>query len=101
MPLNTQLTEIQAEMDAVAKQIVKVDANSRAVEAAISGQASFRGYSGEDVFLKNNLQAVQKEMMKQLRRREQSLANQKRELLKRATQTTTPLDGEHRQCFQT
>lgn len=75
------LQQVQVELDDIIKQIVKVQANSTAVEAAIAGKGTYRGYSGEDVFLKHNLWAVQKEMMKQLRRQERKLVKQKVQLL--------------------
>lgn len=73
-----KLQEVLAEIDAVSNQINRVEFNSSAVEAAIAGHGTYRGYSGEDVFLKNNLSVVQKEMMKQLKRRKRGLMNQKR-----------------------
>lgn len=82
---NPKLHQLQAELDNVAKQIIKVLANSTAVEAAIAGNGTYRGYSGEDVFLKHNLWAVQKEMMKQLRRQERRLEKQKAQLLQQAS----------------
>lgn len=75
-----KLQEVQAEIDAVVKQIKRVEFNSNAVEAAIAGHGTYRGYSGEDVFLKNNLSVVQKEMMKQLKRKERSLTHKRQKL---------------------
>ena len=77
----SQLQQVESELDDVAHQVMKVQANSAAVEAAIAGKGTYRGYSGEDVFLKNNLWAVQKEMLKQLKRKERKLAQQKEQLL--------------------
>lgn len=88
---NTKLQQLQAKLDDVAKQIIKVLANSTAVEAAIAGNGTYRGYSGEDVFLKHNLWAVQKEMMKELRRQERKLEKQKAQLLQ---QTSPAVGGE-------
>lgn len=75
------LQRVQVELDEIVNQIVKVQANSTAVEAAIAGKGTYRGYSGEDVFLKHNLWAVQKEMLKQLRRQERKLVKEKVQLL--------------------
>ncbi len=80
------LQHVQDELDEIVNQIVKVQANSTAVEAAIAGKGTYRGYSGEDVFLKHNLWAVQKEMLKQLRRQERKLVKEKVQLL----QTISP-----------
>lgn len=77
---HANLQEVRVEIAAVVKQIDRVEFNSNAVEAAIAGKGTYRGYSGEDVFLKSNLRVVQREMMKQLRRRERSLTHRKRRL---------------------
>lgn len=77
---DASLREVHVAIAAVMKQINRVECNSNAVEAAIAGKGTYRGYSGEDVFLKSNLRIVQKEMMKQLRRRERSLKHRKRGL---------------------
>ncbi|CAM9893904.1 unnamed protein product [Ectocarpus sp. 6 AP-2014] len=91
MTSDTQLQQLQLEIDDVSKQVTKVLINSSAVEAAIAGKGTYRGYSGEDVFLKHNLWAVQKEMLKQLRRRERKLAKQKLQLLQRMEQQPLPV----------
>lgn len=75
------IQEIEKELAAVVKQIGKVETNASAVEAAIAGHGTYRGYSGEDVFLKNNLRVVQKEMMKQLQRKQKGLITKKHQLL--------------------
>lgn len=88
-----RLEEVQAEMEALSRQIRKVEANTDAVEAAIAGRGTFRGYYGEDVFLKHNLRTVQREMMKQLRRQERKLVIRRSTLLAQAAQAaqaTTP-----------
>lgn len=77
---HASLREVRVEIAAVVKQIDRVEFNSNAVEAAIAGKGTYRGYSGEDVFLKSNLRVVQREMMKQLRRTERSLTHRKRRL---------------------
>lgn len=77
---HASLQEVRVEIAGVVKQIGRVEFNSNAVEAAIAGKGTYRGYSGEDVFLKSNLRVVQREMMKQLRRRERSLTHRKRKL---------------------
>lgn len=51
----------------------KVQADSAAVEAAIEGKGTYRGFSGEDVFLKEHLCVFRKDMLKQLKRKEQQL----------------------------
>lgn len=75
------LPEIEKELAAVSKQIEKVEMNAAAVEAAIAGVGTYRGYSGEDVFLKHNLRVVQQIMVKQLRGKERGFQNQRRQLL--------------------
>ncbi|CAM9143068.1 unnamed protein product [Ectocarpus sp. 4 AP-2014] len=90
MTSDAQLQQLQLEIDDVSKQVTKVLINSSAVEAAIAGKGTYRGYSGEDVFLKHNLWAVQKEMLKQLRRRERKLEKQKLQLLQRMEQQPPP-----------
>lgn len=91
---NPKLQQLQVEIDDVAKQIVKVLANSTAVEAAIAGNGTYRGYSGEDVFLKHNLWAVQREMMKQLRRQQRKLEKQKSQLLQQISRVPLAVGGE-------
>lgn len=91
---NPKLQQLQVEIDDVAKQMIKVLANSTAVEAAIAGNGTYRGYSGEDVFLKHNLWAVQKEMMKQLRRQQRKLEKQKSQLLQQASPAPPTAGGE-------
>lgn len=91
---DSKLQQVQRELDDVAKQVIKVQANSAAVEAAIAGKGTYRGYSGEDVFLKNNLWAVQKEMLKQLKRKERKLAKQKVQLLQHISPQPPPPTGE-------
>lgn len=92
-----KLEKVESELDDVVKQVAKVVANSNAVEAAIAGKGTYRGYSGEDVFLKNNLWAVQKEMLKQLRRKQRKLVKQKQQLLERMSpqQQQSLLAGEN------
>lgn len=80
---NPELKEVEKELVGVQRQLAKVEANSRAVDAAIAGQGTYRGYSGEDCFLKDNLRVVQKEMLKQLRRKERGLDRRRQELLAR------------------
>lgn len=75
------IQELQKEIDAVSKQMQKVEANSKAVESAIVVEGTFRGYRGEDLFLKHNLGTVQEEMMKQLMRKQKRLNIRRRELL--------------------
>lgn len=91
---NPKLRQLQIELDDVGKQIVKVLANSSSVEAAIAGNGTYRGYSGEDVFLKHNLWAVQKEMMKQLRRQQRKLEKQKAQLLQQISPVPRVVGGE-------
>lgn len=88
---DSRLQQVQSELDDVAKQVMKVQANSAAVEAAIAGKGTYRGYSGEDVFLKHNLWAVQKEMLKHLKRKERELAKQKVYLLQSTSPHQQPL----------
>lgn len=91
----TNLQALQAEIDAVAKQMQKVEANSKAVESAIVVKGTFRGYRGEDLFLKHNLGTVQEEMMKQLMRKQKGLDNRRRELLGRCgSGSETAVGGE-------
>lgn len=91
---NPKLQQLQLEIDDVTKQIMKVLANSSSVEAAIAGNGTYRGYSGEDVFLKHNLWAVQKEMMKQLRRQQRKLEKQKAQLLQQVSPVPPAVGGE-------
>lgn len=79
------ILQIERELAAIAKQILKVEMNAVAVETAIAGRGTYRGYSGEDVFLKNNLRVVQKEMIKQLRRKERNLKSRKYQLITKGT----------------
>lgn len=78
-----ELKKVEKELSGVKRQLAKVEANTRAVDAAIAGQGTYRGYSGEDCFLKDNLRVVQKEMLKQLRRKERGLDRLRRELMAR------------------
>lgn len=64
---------LQKEIDAVAKQMKKVEANSKAVESAIVVEGTFRGYRGEDLFLNHNLGTVKGEMIKHLARKKKGL----------------------------
>lgn len=95
---DSTLQQVESELDDVAKQVAKVQASSAAVEAAIAGKGTYRGYSGEDVFLKHNLWAVQKEMLKQLKRKESKLAKQKVQLLQHISPQQQPLIGEKSSC---
>lgn len=79
----SSLPELEKELAAVSKQIGKVEMNAVAVEDAIAGHGTYRGYSGEDVFLRHNLRVVQREMVKQLRRKERDLKSRKRQLVSR------------------
>lgn len=79
-----ELKEIEKELTSIEKQIDNVEANSVAVDNAIAGRGTYRGYSGEDCFLKDNLRVVQREMMKQLKRKARGLNYRKRQLLTRA-----------------
>lgn len=87
---DSQLQQIQSELDHVAQEVMEVQANSAAVEAAIAGKGTYRGYSGEDVFLKHNLWPFQKEMLKQLKLKEKNLAKQKLQLLQRISPQQQP-----------
>lgn len=90
MATEAMLRQIQGAIEDVEKEVAKVLANSAAVEAAIAGTGTFRGYSGEDVFLRHNLWTVQKEMLKQLRRKERKLAKQKLQLLQQMPSQQQP-----------
>ena len=94
----TNIQVLQAEIDAVAKQMQTVEANSKAVESAIVAKGTFRGYHGEDLFLKHNLGTVQAEMVKQLLRRDRGLNVQKRELLDRLGPDAAAVGGELARC---
>lgn len=85
----SELKEIEKELASIENQIVKVEANSLAVDNAIAGRGTYRGYSGEDCFLKDNLRVVQREMMKQLKRKARGLNCRKRQLLTRAASVSS------------
>lgn len=87
-----ELKKVEKELSGVKRQLAKVEANTRAVDAAIAGQGTYRGYSGEDCFLKDNLRVVQKEMLKQLRRKERGLDRLRRELMARVGVPTAGQD---------
>lgn len=93
MSESSKLQQVEIELDDVATQIMEVQANSEAVEAAIAGKGTYRGYSGEDVFLTHNLSVVQKEILKQLKRKERTLAKQKVHLLERISPQQPPRIG--------
>lgn len=90
MATNIEGDELQLEIEQVMKQIRKVQVNSDSVEAAIAGRGTYRGYSGEDVFLKNNLRLVQAQKMTQLQQRQRQLVEMKAKRPKSAVPSPPP-----------